>query len=171
MRLLRFVAVVITAVLFQQPALAHRFAPSLLKVDEMAPGHYNMVWKTPAQGVSNVPLRPVWPASCEVSKASPPQLEGTGKVSSWQLSCSGLGDDGLVGETLGVSGLGPNQASAMVMVRLLDGRQYQEVLNTEQQEFLIPAESSAGEAMTDLDRQPWEQLHGYLTIDAQLAAG
>jgi hypothetical protein len=146
MRLLAGLAVVLLAT---QPAQAHRFAPSLLKVDEIAPGQYNMVWKTPAQGVSKVPLRPVWPESCEVGNASPPQLEGTGKVSSWQLVCTGLGEDGLVGETLGISGLGPNQATAMVMVRLLDGRNYQEVLNTEQPEFQVPAESSAGEVMTD----------------------
>jgi hypothetical protein len=160
MNLLRFLALLATLLLIQLPAQAHRFAPSLLKVDELAPGKYNMVWKTPAQGVSNVPLRPVWPATCEVSNASPPQLEGTGKVSSWQLSCSGLGEDGLVGETLGVSGLGPNQASVMVMVRLLDGRQYQEVLNTEQQEFLIPAESSAGEVMTDYSWLGMEHIWG-----------
>ena len=116
---------------------------------EIADGHYNMVWKTPAQGTSNIPLRPTWPDSCEVKNASAPQIEGTGKVSSWQLHCTDLGDDGLVGETLGVSGLGANQASAMVMIGLLDGRQYQEVLNAEQPEFVVPAESSAGEVMSD----------------------
>ena len=96
-------------------ALAHRFAPSLLKVNEIAPLEYNMVWKTPAQGVSNVPLRPLWPESCEVKNASAPQLEDTGVVTSWQLACPDLGVDGLVGETLGVSGLGANQASAMLI--------------------------------------------------------
>ena len=131
------------------PAQAHRFAPSLLKVNEVAAGQYNMVWKTPAQGVSNVPLRPIWPESCEIKNATAQQVEGTGKVSSWQLYCSDLGEDGLVGETLGVSGLGPNQASAMVMVRLLDGRHYQSVLNTDQPEFLVPEESTAGEVMGD----------------------
>ena len=70
-------------------------------------------------------------------------------VSTWQLRCSGLGEDGLVGETIGVSGLGANQASAMVMINLLDGRSYQQVLNAEQPEFVVPAESSAGEVMSD----------------------
>ena len=149
MKMSRILAVLAVLLLATQAAQAHRFAPSLLKVNEIASGQYNMVWKTPAQGVSNVPLRPVWPESCEVSNASPPQLEGTGKVSSWQLLCTDLGEDGLVGETLGISGLGANQASAMVMVNLLDGRSYQEVLNTEQPEFVVPAESSAGEVVTD----------------------
>jgi HupE/UreJ protein len=128
-----------------QGAQAHRFAPSLLNVQEIAPLQYNVVWKTPAQGVSNVPLRPVWPDACEVTNASEPQLEGTGVVTSWQLRCEPLGEEGLVGETLGVSGLGANQASAMVMVSLLDGRAYQQVLDTEQPEFIVPAESTAGD--------------------------
>jgi len=130
-------------------AHAHRFAPSLLQVDEIAPQQYNMVWKTPAQGVSNVPLRPQWPQSCKVQSASEPQMEGTGVVTNWQLQCAGLGEDGLVGQTLGVSGLGANQASVMVMVNLLDGRRYQQVLDTEHPEFVVPAQSTAGDVMSD----------------------
>ena len=132
-----------------QTVHAHRFAPSMLKVNETAPQQYNMVWKTPAQGVSNVPLEPLWPESCEIKNASPPQLENTGVVTSWQLQCADLGEDGLVGEILGVLGLGANQASAMVMVSLLDGRQYQQVLDTEQPEFVVPAESTAGDVAGD----------------------
>ncbi len=160
MTLLRLCLATILFLSFSQGVQAHRFAPSLLKVNEIAAGQYNMVWKTPAQGTSNIPLRPTWPESCEVQNASPPQLEGTGKVSSWQLHCSDLGDDGLVGETLGIAGLGANQASAMVMVRLLDGRNYQEVLNAEQPEFVVPAESSAGEVMSDYSLLGMEHIWG-----------
>jgi hypothetical protein len=149
MIILRLIVTLVLGLTVAQTVQAHRFAPSLLKVNEIADQQYNMVWKTPAQGTSNVPLRPVWPESCEIKNASPPQMEGTGKVSSWQLHCSGLGEDGLVGETLGVVGLGANQASAMVMVSLLDGRQYQQVLNAEQPEFVVPLESSAGDVMSD----------------------
>ena len=139
-------------------AHAHRFAPSLLQVDEISPQQYNMVWKTPAQGVSDVPLRPQWPQSCEVRSASEPQLEGTGVVTNWQLQCSGLGEDGLVGQTLGVSGLGANQASVMVMVKLLDGRRYQQVLDTEHPEFVVPAQSTAGDVMSDYMRLGIEHI-------------
>lgn len=132
-----------------QPASAHRFAPSLLQVTQIGLGLYNLVWKTPLQATSNVPLRPHWPESCAVENPSPPQVEGSGKVSAFQLRCSGLGDDGLVGDTLGIEGLGANQASAMVMISLLDGRQYQQVLNAEQPDFVVPEESSAGDVMGD----------------------
>ena len=160
MIILRLIVTLVLGLTVAQAVQAHRFAPSLLKVKEIADQQYNMVWKTPAQGTSNVPLRPVWPDSCEVKNASPPQMEGTGKVSSWQLHCSGLGEDGLVGETLGVVGLGANQSSAMVMVSLLDGRQYQQVLNAEQPEFVVPQESSAGDVMSDYSLLGMEHIWG-----------
>lgn len=139
---------------------AHRFAPSLLKVTEIAPLQYNLVWKTPAQGTSNIPLRPTWPEVCEVTNASPPQMEGTGKVTSWQLNCAALDADGIVGETLGIDGLAANQASGMVMISLLDGRQYQQVLNESQPAFVIPAESSAGAVAGDYSLLGMEHIWG-----------
>jgi hypothetical protein len=160
MKNLRHVLTLLLGFALVSSALAHRFAPSLLKVNETAPLEYNMVWKTPAQGVSNVPLRPIWPESCEVKNASAPQLEDTGLVTSWQLVCPDLGVDGLVGETLGVSGLGANQASAMVMVNLLDGRQYQQVLNAEQAQFIVPVEPSAGAVMSDYALLGMEHIWG-----------
>lgn len=160
MKSLRIVSCVLLGLLLSGAANAHRFAPSLLKVTEIADQRYSMVWKTPAQGTSNIPLQPVWPQSCEITQANTPQVEGTGKVSSWQMRCEQLGEDGLVGETLGVQGLGANQASALVMVSLLDGRNYQQVLNAEQAEFVIPAESSAGEVMGDYSLLGIEHIWG-----------
>ncbi len=156
----RLIGVLVLGLAVAQLAHAHRFAPSLLKVTEIAENSYNMVWKTPAQGTSDVPLRPTWPESCEITNTSPAQLEGTGKVSSWQMNCPGLGADGLVGDTLGVSGLGANQASAMVMIELLDGRRYQEVLNAEQPEFVVPEEPGTGEVMRDYSVLGIEHIWG-----------
>jgi hypothetical protein len=158
MRSIRVLSALLLCFGLVQVAEAHRFAPSLLKVREIAPQQYNVVWKTPAQGVSNVPLRPRWPEACEVRNASEPQLEATGVVTSWQLHCEKLGESGLVGQTLGVSGLGANQASAMVMVDLLDGRQYQQVLETETPDFVVPAESTAGNVMGDYTRLGIEHI-------------
>ena len=160
MTLLRMITLALLAVLFSLPVQAHRFAPSLLKVTEIDAGQYNLVWKTPAQATSSVPMRPLWPQSCEVIQANPSQMEGTGKVTSLRLACADLGTDGLVGETLGIEGLGPNQASAMVMVSLLDGRQYQQVLNAEQPSFVVPEEPDAGEVVTDYSFLGMEHIWG-----------
>lgn len=160
MRMLRLMAALAVGLCLAQGAQAHRFAPSLLKITEIADQHYAVVWKTPAQGTSSIPLRPLWPGSCEITNSSPAQLEGTGRVTSWQMRCDQLGEDGLVGETLGVEGLGANQASAMVMVSLLDGRNYQQVLNAEQPGFVVPAESSAGEVAGDYSLLGIEHIWG-----------
>ena len=160
MNKLRQLALLALGLFLVQAAEAHRFAPSLLKVTEIADQQYAVVWKTPAQGTSSTPLRPQWPESCEITNSSPPQMEGTGRVNSWQMRCDQLGEDGLVGETLGVDGLGPNQASALVMVSLLDGRNYQQVLDAGQTEFVIPAESSAGEVVGDYSLLGMEHIWG-----------
>lgn len=128
---------------------AHRFAPSLLKLTETGQGQYNAVWKTPAQGTSDVPLKPVWPEACSLTSASEPQLEGTGRVTSFTLDCSALGEGGLVASELGVDGLGPNQSSAMLMLSLRDGRNYQQVLNAETPSYRVPAQPASGTVMTE----------------------
>ena len=61
MSIWRTLSAVLVVLFLTQPAQAHRFAPSLLKVVETSEQHYNVVWKTPAQGTSNIPLLPVWP--------------------------------------------------------------------------------------------------------------
>ena len=158
MSILRVILGLSLGLLLAQAAHAHRFAPSLLKVNQTAAEHYNIVWKTPAQATSSIPMRPVWPESCEVLVASPAQIEGTGKVYNWQLQCADMGEDGLVGETLAVTGLGANQASAMLMINLLDGRSYQQVLNGERSEFLVPAEAGAGEVVRDYTGLGFEHI-------------
>ena len=158
MKIVRVFLALVVGSLLAQAAQAHRFAPSLLKVTETAGQHYNIVWKTPAQATSSIPMKPLWPESCDVLVAAPAQIEGTGKVFSWQLRCENFGDDGLVGETLAVTGLGANQASAMLMINLLDGRSYQQVLNGERFEFIIPAEPGRGEVVRDYSELGFEHI-------------
>lgn len=157
--MMRYLLLSIACLAMSIPAQAHRFAPSLLKVNEIGSGEFNLVWKTPVQASSSIPLRPQWPEACEVASANPPQVEGTGRVFSWRLRCE-FGPAGLVGQELGISGLAANQASAMVMVSLLDGRNYQEVLNTEQASFVVPEEPGAGEVMSDYSFLGMEHIWG-----------
>ncbi|MCR9106866.1 MAG: HupE/UreJ family protein [Gammaproteobacteria bacterium] len=160
MKVMRLIVALILLMSATQPVQAHRFAPSLLQITQIGQDKFNLVWKTPVQTTSNIALEPTWPDTCAIENPSPVQLEGTGKVSMVQLNCSGLGDDGLVGETIGISGLGANQASAMVMITLLDGRSYQQVLNADQSEFVVPQESSAGEVVTDYTWLGMEHIWG-----------
>jgi len=146
---LSFSIMLLIVLFLPKEAEAHRFAPSLLKFVQTAENNYNVVWKTPTEATSNIPLRPTWPDSCPVKSEKPVTREGTGTVSSWTLDCSQLGSKGLVGQRLGVKGLAENQASAMVMLRLMDGRSYQSVVNAEALEFLIPAQPGQSKVMAE----------------------
>jgi hypothetical protein len=55
----------------------------------------------------------------------------------------------LVGQLLGVSGLGANQVSAMVILNLRDGRHYQQVLTAETPQFRVPLEPVQSQVMTE----------------------
>lgn len=131
--------IVLCCCLFSCEAFAHRFAPSLLKIVETTDQHYNVVWKTPAQRSSNVPITPVWPELCEVVSESPAVSEGTGIVINSTLHCD-FGLEGMVGHSIGITGLLENQSSAMVMLSLKDGRHYQQVLNNTVTTFQVPVE-------------------------------
>ena len=135
--------------LLPNQAIGHRFAPSLLKLVETSEYNYNVVWKTPTEATSNIPLRPSLPVGCKVVSEKPVVREGTGTVSSWSMNCEPLGVEGLIGHKLGVIGLSENQASAMVMLTLNDGRSYQSVLNNEMPAFLVPAKPSQSKVMTE----------------------
>jgi hypothetical protein len=94
-RIIMGLAIFVTLLLPNQ-AQAHRFAPSLFKIVETTQDNYNVVWKTPTEVTSNVPLRPTWPVSCVVKTENPVVREGTGTVSSWTLVCDQVGGSGRV---------------------------------------------------------------------------
>lgn len=139
-------------------AQAHRFAPVLLQVTELDTRQYQVVWKVPLQSTSPVALTPVWPEGCQTRSAGAPQIEGTGRVVSWRLDCEALGEAGLVGATLGINGLAANQTSAMLLVSLRDGREYQQVLTAEGARFTLPEEPGVGQVMWDYSRLGIEHI-------------
>ena len=117
-------------------ASAHRFAPSLLQIDELSAPRYAMTWKTPLQAVSPVPLVPILPESCQVFSESPGFQEGTGVVVQYVIECTG--ENGLIGQQLGVLGLAENRASVMLTLNLLNDISYQQVLTVAEPQYVIP---------------------------------
>lgn len=131
--------------LFSLDATAHRFAPSLLRLFEVGAGEYKVVWKTPAQKVSSVPLLPVFPENCRVEGLDAGSLEGTGIVASWKLNCEG----DLIGQQVAVNGLLENQSSVLFSLETRDGYFYQTVLNERQTRFVVPREPTAAQVMVE----------------------
>ena len=90
---------IMLALLVSVEASAHRFAPSLLRLFEVGDGQYQVIWKTPAQRISEIPLQPVFPEACSGAPAESTR-EGTGVLVSFRLSCPGV----LIGEEIAVTG-------------------------------------------------------------------
>ncbi|MEK9542368.1 MAG: HupE/UreJ family protein [Luminiphilus sp.] len=133
-------------------AHAHRFAPSLLQLTESGADRVAVTWKTPIQQVSDIPMEPELPDSCAVQEQSPWIREGTGRLRQSIYRCSG----GLVGQSIGVSGLGPNQSSVMLNLSLADGIGHQAVLTADDPEFLVPTEPD-----------PWQVVGRYSVLGAE----
>ncbi len=140
---MRILIALCLTVLLPNLAHAHRFAPSSLQIHEGDNAQYEVLWKTPVQTTSNIPLRPALPKECSIKQESEPQIEGTGVLKRWSLDCSSL-SQGLVGALVGVDGLAQNQASALLIYSYLDGRSWQQVLNTEVGTVTIPSAPTAG---------------------------
>jgi hydrogenase/urease accessory protein HupE len=133
---------------------AHRFAPSLLRVFEVGENQYNVVWKTPAQATSNVPLLPAFPATCRTQGGDGGSLEGTGVVTSFRLVCS----QGLVGQTIAINGLAENQASVLFSLETRDDYFYQTLMNAGQTEFVVPAEPTGLQVIVEYSRLGAEHI-------------
>ncbi|MEP5766500.1 MAG: HupE/UreJ family protein [Halieaceae bacterium] len=149
-------AALLLPLLLAVDAQAHRFAPSLLRLIELEQDQYNVIWKTPAQRVSKVPLRPMFPDNCTVEAEAAGDLEGTGVVSSWRMQCVG----GLLHRTLGVSGLLENQAAVLLSLETRDGYFYQTLLNGEQNSFEVPDEPTAVDVMREYSALGAEHIWG-----------
>lgn len=134
---------------------AHRFAPSLLRMFEVGDSEYQVIWKTPAQRVSEIPLEPRFPENCSGAPIESSR-EGTGVITSFRLSCPG----GLVGREIAVGGLPENSASVLLSIETRDGFYYQSLLNSQQVSFLVPAEPTAFEVMKEYSWLGAEHIWG-----------
>ena len=141
----RALFLLLSCALFNPPAQAHRFAPSLLRLFEIADGEYQTVWKTPAQTISPTPLRPEFPPQCSIASETPAAREGTGIIRTWILHCDG----GIVGGVVAVSGLPENQASVLFSLETRQGHFHQAVLTPEQSRYRIPPAPAAAQVMAE----------------------
>ena len=136
------------AFLLPSAARAHKFAPSLLRVVESAPNAYTVTFKTPVQTITRSPMKPTWPDGCWPVVLEHPIPVGTGIITKWRMSCNPPADS-LAGKSFGVSGLAANRANAIFTLTLIDGTDFQAMLNADQPTYVIRAPLSAGGVSLD----------------------
>ena len=130
--------------LFSCSASAHRFAPSLLEIQQLSTEQFAVTWKTPVATVTPIPLVPQLPTGCELVERSPWLTEGTGRLQQMTWRCSA----GLVGKRLAVSGLADNKGSVLLTLRLDAGVAHQQVLTAKTPRYVVPKEPNKTEVVT-----------------------
>jgi hypothetical protein len=116
-RLLALAAVVAA---FASPSVgAHELQPGFLELKESAPGRYDVLWKLPSLGSSDVrmPMVPVFPDNCRQLGEARSERAGTAWLFTARIECQ----PGLAGRTLAVEGLEAFTTDVLVRVQHGDG--------------------------------------------------
>ena len=144
MRLVRLLVWLSAAAAIAPAALAHEIRPAYLQIREVAPGSYDLLWKTPAQGEMRLALNVLLPEAC-VDAAEPRSTMVDGAViQRWRTTCTG----GIVGKRVGVENLSQTLTDAIVRFEPMDGQAVTLRVSPDNPAFVIPA------------RQAWTDVAG-----------
>lgn len=116
-------------------AFAHKMAPSLLDIAETERNQFSVVWKTPKELSSPVPITVHFPPHCKALAPPAHQPDPLGSLLTWRIECN---PRGLVGRKISINGLRENQSSALIKLSLLDERRYQQMVNAANSEYEVP---------------------------------
>jgi hypothetical protein len=116
-------------------AHAHSLSPSLLLVHEREPGIAEVTWKSPLLRLPGAEPMPILPPECKVTV--PPTLseDADSVTARWEVDCRPIA---LVGQRIGVEGLGVARTDALLHVELADGRSIDTVLRAREPFFTVP---------------------------------
>ena len=107
-------------VLASMPAAAHELQPGFLELRESSPGRYDVLWKLPSLGSTDVrmPIVPVFPQTCRPLDDARADRAGSAWIFTSSLQCEG----GLAGQTVGIEGLEAFTTDVLVRLQHADGR-------------------------------------------------
>lgn len=138
MKRLALLLLVAMASVFCGVASAHEVRPAYLELREMAPGVYDVLWKTPARGGMRLGLDVILPEGCTSTIEPRTVLADDAVLARWQETCPG----GLVGATIGVADLDRTLTDALVRFEPLDGPPQTLRLTAAEPMAMIPARQS-----------------------------
>ena len=143
-----------TLVLAASPAAAHPLAPALLQIRELPDDRAEISWKTSVLQVRGSRVVPDLPDNCTPIGTSKVAEEGDSVTETFAAACTG----GLIGKTIGVSGLGSGRNDALLRISLLDGRVIQEVLRADSPTFTIPETGRPASVFTGYVRLGFDHI-------------
>jgi hydrogenase/urease accessory protein HupE len=104
--------------LWVAPSPAHELQPGFLELRETTPGRFDVLWKLPSIGGSDVrmPILPVFPPQCRLVGEARSERVDTAWVFVARIDC----DNGLAGQTLAIDGLSAFDTDVLVRVQHAD---------------------------------------------------
>lgn len=117
------------------PAFAHPLAPALLHLQEQAPAHYDVLWRTSVTRTQQLDVTPQLPPTC--IDTSTPQITtegGDAVVARWRAQCAG----GLLGQRVTVQGLAQSGINVIVHIIDREGGVVNVLLSPDQPDFIVP---------------------------------
>ena len=121
-------------------AFAHALAPALLELREVAAGQFEVQFKISALQAPGSEPAPLLPPACREMSAPVASMDGDALIRRWRIDC---GAGGLIGQRLGIGGLGVAGIDGLVRVVLADNRVEQGVVRGETPYFTVPGRETA----------------------------
>jgi len=138
-------------------ACADVFRPAYLELREVGVGHYDVLWKVPAQGENIRLAATVRFPEGTVALSEPRRVfSGNSYIQRWQISRTG----GLTGQTIGVDGIAGGATDVIVRLERQDGTSQTERLVPERPTFVVAAPAGTGEVAWSYLRLGVEHILG-----------
>jgi len=126
----------LTMLLFALPAWAHESRPAYLEINEIVPGHYSVLWRTPVTAGMPLPVRLQMPRG--VQDLSPPVVRDLSDSRIENRLVDSLG--GLAGKRIDFVGLQGTITDVLVRVELANGTQSNVLIHPSNAWIDIPRE-------------------------------
>lgn len=136
-------------------AMAHPLAPALLELEETTGGRVEVLWKRSSLSVPGSRIEPIVPPDCPLLSSPRAEEQGVAVVQRWEIDC---GEQGLVGRTVRIDGLGGAKIDTLVRIQLADGRKIQRVLRRAEPEMIVPARASKWSVFADYMKIGFEHI-------------
>jgi hydrogenase/urease accessory protein HupE len=147
----RLLVVLLLAGLGAVPAArAHEARPAYLEVEETAPGHYTLLWRTPVLAGMRLPVVLRLPEGARDLREPVVQQLSDSRVERRWIEA---GPQGLAGQRIDFAGLQLTITDAVVRVGLLDGRRWMAIARPSQPWVEIEAPRGAWATARDFLRQ------------------
>ncbi len=135
---------------------AHALDPPLLDLREAADATVEVTWKVPVLRVLGSRPQPALPPSCRALTAADSADDGLSVTTRWTVRCA----DGLVGQRLGIDGLGVANTDALLRVAFADGRLFRAVVSARRPSVTVPEQPRRLDVVRDYARLGIEHILG-----------